>query len=106
MHKHVDVRNLETMYRLEPPLRGRNEHHAAIMFRLSKGGQPLDERRPPINLRSRKKVCFRHYNRNMQKYLKSPLSRGIKIWDRIPHAIQRSTTKVKFKNSLRLIARL
>ena len=105
-HKNVSVKNLETMYRLEPPLRRRTEHHAAIMFRLSKGGQPLDKHRPTINLRSRKKVRFRLHHRNMQRFLKSPLSRGIKIWDRIPHAIQRSTTKVKFKNSLKQIIRL
>ena len=58
------------------------------------------------NLRSRKKVKFKHLLRNMQRLLKSPLSRGIKIWDRIPQAIQRSLTKVKFKIALKYVVNL
>ena len=72
------------------------------MYRLSRGRQILDTYRPNINLRSRKKIKFKQRQRNMEKFLKSPLSRGIKLWDRIPLAIQRSVTKVKFKNNLRL----
>ena len=36
-----------------------------------------------------------------EKYLKSPLSRGITMWDRIPESVQRSTTKVKFKRDIK-----
>ena len=77
------------------------EHHSAIMYRLSKKGQLLDNFRPNINLRSNRKIKFKIRRRNMQKFLKSPMSRGIKIWNRIPQAIQRSVTKVKFKNDLK-----
>ena len=73
------------------------------MYRLSRGRQTLDTYRPDINLRSRKKVQFKYRQRNMEHFFKSPLSRGIKLWDRIPLAIQRSVTKVKFKTQIRLL---
>ena len=102
-HKQTNMTDLEVCYRLQSPQRRRIEHHAAIMYRLSKNGQLLDIFRPKINLRSRRNVKFNYPHRNMQKFLKSPLSRGIKIWDRIPQAIQRSVTKVKFKIELKLL---
>ena len=58
---------------------------------------------PEIHLRSRKKVKFKYPFWNMQKLLKSPLSRGIKILEQIPQAIKRSLTKVKFKRALKLV---
>ena len=97
MHKNASIRELESMFNLQPPSRRRSEHHAAIMYRLSKDACLLDTLRPKINLRSRKKVQFKHPLRNMQRLLKSPLSRGIKIWDRIPQAIQRSLNKLSLK---------
>ena len=99
MHNNVGIKEMEYMYNLQPPSRRRAEHHASIMYRLSKGDCLLDTLRPEIHLRSRKKVKFKYPFRNMQKLLKSPLSRGIKIWDRIPQAIQRSLTKVKFERA-------
>ena len=55
----------------------RAEHHSAIMYRLSKKGQLLDNIRPKINLRSNRKIKFKNPGKNMQKFLKSPMSRGI-----------------------------
>ena len=101
-----NIRGLETIYRLQHPRRRRAEHHSAIMYRLSKNGQLLDTFRPKIHLRSRGKIKFRNLHRNMQKLLKSPLSRGINLWNKIPQAIQKSTTKVKFKIALKQIDNL
>ena len=103
LHKRTNIMDLEGYYNLKPPRRRRVEHHLAIMYRLSRGRQTLDTYRPDINLRSRKKVKFKYRQRNMEHFLKSPLSRGIKLWDRIPLAIQRSVTKVKFKTQIRLL---
>ena len=47
-----------------------------------------------INLRSSDKVKFVQYKRQYEKYLKSPLSHGITMWDRFPAAVK---TEVKFK---------
>ena len=102
-HKRATIIELEKCYNLQPPRRRQVEHHSSIMYRLSRNRQTLDSYRPNINLRSRKKVKFKYRQRNMEKFLKSPLSRGIKLWDRIPLAIQRSVTKVKFKNQIRLL---
>ena len=101
LQNRIGINGLELYYRLQSPRRRRMEHHSAIMYRLSKKGQLLDNFRPNINLRSNRKIKFKIRRRNMQKFLKSPMSRGIKIWNRIPQAIQRSVTKVKFKNDLK-----
>ena len=102
-HKNANIGELEYMYNLQSPSRRRSEHHAAIMYRQSKNECLLDTLRPNIHLRSQRKIKFKYPFRNMQRLLKSPLSRGIKIWDRIPQAIQRSLTKVKFKRALKSI---
>ena len=83
LHKQTNSMDLEGYYNLKPPRRRWVEHHLAIMYRLSRGRQTLDTYRPDINLRSRKIVEFKYLQRNMEKFLKSPLSRGIKLWDRI-----------------------
>ena len=101
-HRHKNIMDLERYFNLQPPRRRRAEHHSAIMYRLSRNGHILDTYRPKINLRSRRKVKFKQRRRNMKKILKSPLSGRIKLWNRIPLAIQWSVTKVKFKNNLRL----
>ena len=46
-------------------------------------------------------VKFKTYHRVHEKYLKSPISQGVIMWDRIPESVQRSTTKVKFKRDLK-----
>ena len=58
--------------------------------------------RPNINLHSRNKLKCQHRHRNKEQLLKSPMCRGIKLWDCIPHPIQRLTTKVKFKQQLKI----
>ena len=102
-HKDEDLSSLERRYLLESPSMRRKEHHCMIMYRLSGKGQYIDRYRPPIRLRSRKKVKFKTYKRNLSKIVKSPFYRGIKLWDMIPIEIQRSVTKVKFKRELKQI---
>ena len=63
----------------------------------------LDEYRPTIRLRSKKKVKFKKGKRNLEKKLKSPSYLGVKLWDMIPDGIQRSITKVKFKSMIKTV---
>ena len=62
------------------------------MYRLS---------RPSINLRSRNKIKFKQKRRILEGILKSPMNRGITLWNMIPENIQRAVTKVKFKAGLK-----
>ena len=71
------------------------------MYRLSRDDRFLEEARPEIHLRNRNKIKFKLYKRVHEKYLKSFISRGVVMWDRIPESVQRSTTKVKFKKGLK-----
>ena len=98
-NKLADDIQLEYAYRLLTPKTRRNEHHCAIMYRLSRTRGNLDLFRPKIALRNRNNVRFRQY----KGIEKSPMFRGIRLWDRVPQAIQRALTKVKFKLGLRKV---
>ena len=99
-HKNLDHCELELLYNIDSPKKRRCDHHCSIMYRLSRRGWSLDMYRPPTRLRSRNKIKFKQRMRTLEGILKSPLYRGIKLWDTIPESIQRSTTKVKFKSQI------
>ena len=99
-HAHLgeDEDALYRMYHVQPLSLRWREHIACLMYRLSKDPTNVELRRPKVNLRSNKKVQFkRRQIRQYELYLKSPLSRGGKIWDMLTAEMQRATTKVKFK---------
>ena len=77
--------------------------HCAIVYRHSKDSVVIDNTRSKVNLRSRNKIRFKHNKRYCTVMIKSPLYRGIKLWDNIPEAIQHSPTKCKFKVALKKI---
>ena len=70
------------------------------MYRLSKNIELLDFDRPRVRLRGRDKIKFKKYKRTYEKYLKSPLARGISLWDRLSEEVLKSTTKFKFKRCI------
>ena len=103
VHNNMSDHQLENTYRLLSPKLRRTEHHCATMYRLSRIHGNLDVHRPKINLRSRKKVKFRNFKTNLKGIDKSPMFRGIKLWDQIPQTVQRALTKVKFKKGLKTV---
>ena len=100
-HRALDAEMLANLYRISSLKLRRAEHLGLIMYRLSTEDCYIERGRPMVNLRSNNKIKFVSHNRQYEKYLKSPLSRGITLWDRIPEAIQKSTTKVKFKTGIK-----
>ena len=72
-----------------------------IMYRQCSDEGNLDPYRPVMVLRSNRRIKFRHQRRNLCSIDKSPMIRGIKIWNLIPPEKQRATTKVKFETCLR-----
>ena len=102
-NRRADDTQLEYIYGLLSPIARRREHHCAIMYRLSQTHRNLDLHRPRINLRSRNNIRFRRHQRNLKGIDKSPMVRGIRLWDQIPQAVQRALTKVKFKLGIRKI---
>ena len=99
-HPKMDKTELSLYYRISPLKERRAEHLSAVMYRLSTDSWYLDIARPEIHLRNQNKIKFKTHNRVHEKYLKSNISRGITMWDRIPESVQGSTTKVKFKKGL------
>ena len=81
LNKRVGDAELEIIYGLLPPVSRRNEHHCAIMYRLSRTQCNLDSYRPRITLRSRNNIRFKKSKRNLKGIEKSPTSRGIRLWD-------------------------
>ena len=101
IHPGMDKITLSNLYRITPFKERRAEHLSAIMYRLSKDKRYLETSRPEIHLQNRNKIKFRVHHRVHEKYLKSPISRGITMWDQIPESVQKSTTKVKFQRDLK-----
>ena len=82
-HVHVTDMVLEKEYGLITPTVCRHEHHSAIMYRQCRVVENLDVYRPPITLRSNKKIKLRRQKMNLKgiekSREKSPMMRGIKI---------------------------
>ena len=99
----LDADQLSINYRILPLKLRREEHLSSLMYRLSKNVELLESVRPDVHLRNRNKIRFRSHKGTYEKYLKSPMSHGITMWDLITEAVQRSTTKVKFKKGINSI---
>ena len=90
-HPDLDTRGMSNYYRVTPLKECRAEHLSLIMYSFSKYSRYIEESRPEIHLRNRDKIKFKTHKRVHEKYLKSPLSGGITMWDRIPESDQQST---------------
>ena len=96
-HRGLDAAALSNYYRVTPLNERRAEHLNINMYRLSRYDRYIEKARPTICLRNHNKIKVKTHKNVHEKYLKSPFSRGKRMWDRIPESVQRSTTKVKFK---------
>ena len=92
-HKDCTYDELLALYNIEDLAIRRKKHHLAVMFRQASEQDNLDTYRPATGLRSNSKT-------QLTKVQKSPYCRGITLWDRLPVAVQRATTKVKCKRDL------
>ena len=102
----MEVAQLYDKYGIQPLVLCRREHHSCVMYILSKKNVNLEIARPSINLRSNSKIHFKKgKRRKYEKYLKSPLVRGVKLWEMLPEKVQKATTKVKFKSFVKQICK-
>ena len=99
-HKDLSYNELLNMYDIEDLGVRRKKHHLSVMFRQSHDTNNLDSYRPETNLRSNLKIRFKNKITKLTKVQRSPYYRGITLWDRLPVAVQKATTKVKFKCDL------
>ena len=99
-HKDLSYNELLNMYDIEDLGVRRKKHHLSVMFRQSHDTNNLDSYRPETNLRSNLKIRFKNKITRLTKVQRSPYYRGITLWDRLPVAVQKATTKVKFKCDL------
>ena len=60
-----------------------------------------------MDLHSSRKVKFKKVRKHKYElYFKSPMVRGIKVWEMLPVAVQKATAKVKFKLLMKQICGL
>ena len=104
-HVHATDTVLEKEYGVLTPTVRRHEYHSAIMYRQCRVAENLDVYRPPMTLRSNTKIKFRRQKMKVKGIVKSPMMRGIKIWDMLSPGLQRATTKVKFITELKKLIR-
>ena len=69
-HVHATDMVLEKEYGLLTTTVHRHEHHSAIMYRQCRVVENLDVYRPPMTLRSNKKIKFRLQKMNFKRYRK------------------------------------
>ena len=87
-------------------LHDQNTANPFARYRLSKKNDNLEIARPAINLRSYSKIHFKKRKRRKhEKYLKSQLVRGVKLWEMLPEKLQKATTYVKFKSLVKQICK-
>ena len=102
-HPRASLDSLRAFYRIPSIETRQDEHLCSLMYILSKDSELLHHARPNMHLRGRNKIKFKPYKRTYEKYLKSPLARGISLWDRLAEQVQKSTTKFKFKKNVQAI---
>ena len=100
-HQDISYNDLLRLYDIESLVTRRKKHHLSVMYRHSQDCSNLENYRPDITLRSNLKVRFKSRFTPLTKVQKSPYNRGVSPWDRLPVAVQRATTKVKFKLGLK-----
>ena len=104
--KRVHVELLYGKYGIQPLCLRYREHTSCFMYRQSKRAGIIDFVRPPMNLRSYKKVRFKKGTKYWYTiHLKSPRVHGVTVWDMLPTTVQKATTKVKFKLLIKKICR-
>ena len=54
-----------------------------------------------IKLRSSKKVKLKSSFTKLTKVIKSPMYRGIELWNQLPDELQTEPNKIKFKNEIK-----
>ena len=102
-HPRASILELRNLYNVQSTDTRQDEHMCSLMYRLNKNTELLQHHRPRVHLRNRGKIKFKTYKRMYEKYLKSPLSRGISLWDRLPEGVQKSTAKCKFQKHVKRI---
>ena len=86
---------LYTLYLLR-----RKRNIVKIIHKTSKIKANLDVIRPRMVLRSKTKVKLKNEFTSITKVYKSPLYRGMRLWDQLPPDLQQEENNIKLKNDI------
>ena len=88
-------------YRIEHLRYRRNNQLLSFMFMMSGIKENINCRRPTITLRNSNKIKFKEKLTVKTLIQKSPMYRGIHLWNELPEDIQRSDNLRKFKRAIK-----
>ena len=99
------IHELMGQYRHTELVDRRSQHLLSLMYRHAQTESNLDNYRSEINLHNNRKIKFKIPKTSLTKVNKSPLYRGVQLWNRLDRDVRRATTKVKFKTMLKKLGR-
>ena len=92
---------LYNTYNVEPLKVRRKRNLLNIMYDQSQNINNLQNRKCNINLRSSRKVKMKSSFTRLTKVMKSPLYRGLELWNQLSDELQTEPSKIKFKNAVK-----
>ena len=96
--KNIDLLHVE--YNIEKLSLRRKRNLVKLMYRESREEKNINCTRLSMELRSTTKVKMTQKFTSLTKVQRSPLYRGIKLWDLLPTVLQNEKDYVKFKKEI------
>ena len=96
-----NINVLMNTYNVEPLHIRRKRNILNIMYDQSLNADNISAGTCEINLRSSKKVKMKSAFTKLTKVMKSPLYRGLELWNQLPHELQNEPSKVRLKNVIK-----
>ena len=88
-------------YRIEHLRYRRNNQLLSFMFMMSGIKENINSRRPTMTLRNSNRIKFKEKLTVKTLIQKSPMYRGIHLWNELPEDIQRSDNLRIFKRTIK-----
>ena len=81
----------------------RRKHNLLLMHMLARDSTFLDNQPRTRQLRGNDKIKFSIIRPKTERYVKSPLLRGVKVWGALHASIQKLPTRIMFKAAIKNI---
>ena len=95
-----NINVLFTTYNIESLKSGRKRNLLKIMYDQSQNVDNIQTGTCDIKLHSSKKVKMKSSFTKLTKVRKSPMYRGLELWNQLPDELRTEPSKIKFKNEI------
>ena len=97
----IEINVLYRNYNIEPLKTRRKRNILKIMYDQSRDVNNIYTNNCNIKLRSSKKVKLKSSFTRLTKVKKSPMYRGLELWDQLPEKLQKEPSKLLFKREIK-----